>query len=103
MHRSISILQQTGPTDSTVLIQGENGTGKELVARALHQNSHRKSKPFVPLNISALTESILESELFGHEKGSFTGAERRRIGQFEYANGGTAFLHQVGQMPPNNH
>jgi len=101
MHRIITLLQQIAPTDSTVLIQGENGTGKELVARALHQNSRRKSKPFVPLNISALSESILESELFGHEKGSFTGAERRRIGQFEYANGGTLFLDEVGEMPMN--
>ncbi len=101
MHRIISLLQQVAPTDSTVLIQGDNGTGKELVARALHQNSRRKSKPFVPLNISALPESTLESELFGHEKGSFTGAERRRIGMFEYANGGTLFLDEVGEMPMN--
>lgn len=101
MHKIITQLQQIAPTDSTVLIQGENGTGKELVARAIHQNSRRKSKPFVPLNISALSESILESELFGHEKGSFTGAERRRIGQFEYANGGTLFLDEVGEMPTN--
>jgi two-component system, NtrC family, response regulator HydG len=101
MHRIITQLQQIAPTDTTVLIQGENGTGKELVARAIHQNSRRKSKPFVPLNISALSESILESELFGHEKGSFTGAERRRIGQFEYANGGTLFLDEVGEMPMN--
>lgn len=99
MHRVITLLQQVAPTDSTVLIQGENGCGKELVARALHQNSRRKSKPFVPLNISALPESTLESELFGHEKGSFTGAERRRIGMFEYANGGTLFLDEVGEMP----
>lgn len=101
MHRIITQLQQIAPTDSTVLIQGENGTGKELVARAIHQNSRRKTKPFVPLNISALSESILESELFGHEKGSFTGAERRRIGQFEFANGGTLFLDEVGEMPMN--
>jgi two-component system response regulator HydG len=101
MHRVISLLQQIAPTDSTVLIEGENGTGKDLAARALHQNSRRKSKPFVPLNISALSESILESELFGHEKGSFTGAERRRVGQFEYANGGTLFLDEVGEMPMN--
>ena len=101
MHRIISLLQQVAPTDSTVLIQGENGSGKELVARALHQNSRRKSKPFVPLNISALPESTLESELFGHEKGSFTGAERRRIGMFEYANGGTLFLDEIGEMPMN--
>lgn len=99
MRRIVTQLQQIAPTDSTVLILGESGTGKELVARALHQNSRRKSKPFVPLNISALSESILESELFGHEKGSFTGAERRRIGQFEYANGGTLFLDEVGEMP----
>jgi two-component system, NtrC family, response regulator HydG len=99
MRRIVTQLQQIAPTDSTVLIQGESGTGKELVARAIHQNSRRKSKPFVPLNISALSESILESELFGHEKGSFTGAERRRIGQFEYANGGTLFLDEVGEMP----
>jgi two-component system response regulator HydG len=101
MHRIISLLQQVAPTDSTVLIQGENGSGKELVARALHQNSRRKSKPFVPLNISALPESTLESELFGHEKGSFTGAERRRVGMFEYANGGTLFLDEIGEMPMN--
>ena len=101
MHRIITLLQQTAPTDSTVLIQGENGTGKELVARAIHQNSRRKSKPFVPLEISALSESILESELFGHEKGSFTGAEGRRIGRFEFANGGTLFLDEVGEMPMN--
>ncbi|MBI3864922.1 MAG: sigma-54-dependent Fis family transcriptional regulator [Planctomycetia bacterium] len=101
MHRIISLLQQIAPTDSTVLVLGENGTGKDLVARALHQNRRRKSKPFVPLNISALSESILESELFGHEKGSFTGAERRRVGQIEYANGGTLFLDEVGEMPMN--
>lgn len=99
MRRIITQLQQLAPTDSSVLILGENGTGKELVAKAIHQNSRRKSKPFVPLNISALSESILESELFGHEKGSFTGAERKRIGQFEYANGGTLFLDEVGEMP----
>ncbi len=99
MRKIITQLQQLSPTDSSVLILGENGTGKELVAKAIHQNSRRKSKPFVPLNISALSEGILESELFGHEKGSFTGAERKRIGQFEYANGGTLFLDEVGEMP----
>jgi two-component system response regulator HydG len=89
MHRVVEKLRSVAPTDATVLIQGESGTGKELVARAIHQNSDRKNKPFVPLNISALPESILESELFGHEAGSFTGATARRIGKFEYANGGT--------------
>ncbi|MBA4032500.1 MAG: sigma-54-dependent Fis family transcriptional regulator [Planctomyces sp.] len=99
MHRLIEKLRSVAPTDSTVLIQGESGTGKELVARALHQNSERKNKPFVPLNISALPESILESELFGHEAGAFTGAATKRIGKFEYANGGTLFLDEVGEMP----
>jgi two-component system response regulator HydG len=99
MHRVIETLRFVAPTDSTVLIQGESGTGKELVARALHQNSPRKNKPFVPLNISALPGSILESELFGHEQGAFTGAIGRRIGKFEYAIGGTLFLDEVGEMP----
>lgn len=99
MHRIIDILKNVAPTDTTVLIQGENGTGKELVAKALHHNSPRKSKPFVPLNISALPDSTLESELFGHEQGAFTGASGRRVGKFEYANGGTLFLDEVGEMP----
>ncbi len=99
MNKIIDQLKNVAPTGSTVLIQGESGTGKELVARALHQNSERKSKPFVPLNISALPDSILESELFGHEAGAFTGAVGRRIGKFEYANGGTLFLDEVGEMP----
>ncbi|MDC0176051.1 sigma-54 dependent transcriptional regulator [Planctomycetaceae bacterium] len=99
MNRVLDQLKHVAPTSSTVLIEGESGTGKELVARALHQNSDRKSKPFVPLNISALPESILESELFGHEAGAFTGAIGRRIGKFEFANGGTLFLDEVGEMP----
>jgi two-component system response regulator HydG len=99
MLKIMAQLQQIAPTDSTVLIQGENGTGKDLVARAIHHNSRRKSKPFVPLNISALSAGILESELFGHEPGSFTGAVGRRIGKFEYANGGTLFMDEVGEMP----
>ncbi len=101
MHRIVEILKNVAPTDSTVLILGENGTGKELVARALHQNSPRKSKPFVPLNVAALPASILESELFGHEAGSFTGAVGKRVGKFEFANGGTLFLDEVGEMPPD--
>ncbi len=99
MNKVIDQLKSLAPTDATVLIQGENGTGKELAAKALHQNSSRKNKPFVPLNISALPESILESELFGHEPGAFTGAAGKRIGKFEYANGGTLFLDEVGEMP----
>ncbi|MEZ6067080.1 MAG: sigma-54 dependent transcriptional regulator [Planctomycetaceae bacterium] len=99
MHRVIEQLRNLAAADTTVLILGESGTGKELVARALHQNSPRKNKPFVPLNISALPESILESELFGHEQGAFTGAASKRIGKFEHANGGTLFLDEVGEMP----
>ena len=99
MKKIIDRLKQVSPMNTTVLIRGDNGTGKELVARALHQNSGRKNKPFVPLNISALPESILESELFGHEKGAFTGADSRRVGKIEYANGGTLFLDEVGEMP----
>jgi two-component system response regulator HydG len=99
MLRVIEKIRSVAATDTTVLIQGESGTGKELVARAIHQNSERKTKPFVPLNIAALPESILESELFGHEAGAFTGATTKRIGRIEHANGGTLFLDEVGEMP----
>jgi two-component system nitrogen regulation response regulator GlnG len=86
--------------DVTVLILGESGTGKELVARAIYQHSNRVSKPFLAVNASALPESLVESELFGHERGAFTGADRRRIGKFEQCNGGTIFLDEIGDMPP---
>jgi len=99
MNAVIEKLRRIAPTDATVLIQGDTGTGKELVAQAIHQNSPRKNKPFVALNCAALSENILESELFGHVKGSFTDASTDRIGKFEFANGGTLFLDEVGDMP----
>ncbi len=86
------------PTNATVFIRGESGVGKELVAQAMHFSSDRKSRPFCTMNCAALAESLLESELFGHEKGSFTGATERKIGKFEQANKGTLFLDEVGEM-----
>ncbi|MGE3803745.1 MAG: sigma-54-dependent transcriptional regulator [Gemmataceae bacterium] len=99
MREVIDNLKKYAPTAVTTLIIGETGTGKELVARALHYNSPRKTKPFVAMNCTALNENLLEDELFGHEPGSFTGAERMRKGRFEAANGGTLFLDEVGDMP----
>jgi DNA-binding NtrC family response regulator len=92
-------IEQMAPVSSTVLIEGESGTGKELVARAIHQLSPRRAKPFIAVNIGALPDTLLESELFGHEKGAFTGAAERRLGRFELAHTGTLFLDEVGEAP----
>ncbi len=94
-------IKQVAATDATVLIEGETGTGKELVAKAIHNESNRKKKLFVKVNCASIPESLIESELFGHEKGAFTGAFERRIGRFELADGGTIFLDEIGELPLN--
>jgi formate hydrogenlyase transcriptional activator len=93
-------LSKVAPTDSTVLISGETGTGKELIARAIHSRSNRSSRAFIRVNCAAISPSLIASELFGHERGSFTGAHQRRLGRFESADGGTIFLDEVGEIPP---
>ncbi|MHC2144104.1 sigma-54 dependent transcriptional regulator [Pseudomonas sp. 210_17 TE3656] len=93
------LLSKLAPTESPVLIRGESGTGKELVARTLHRQSQRHDKPFVPINCGAIPEHLIQSELFGHEKGAFTGAHQRKIGRIEAANGGTLFLDEIGDLP----
>lgn len=100
MHQVFKMIERVADTDSTILILGESGTGKELVARALHFNSRRQFAPFIPINCSALPENLLESELFGHRKGAFTGAINDKKGLFEEADGGTIFLDEIGSMPP---
>jgi formate hydrogenlyase transcriptional activator len=99
LHQVLDLVRMVAPTSSTVLIEGETGTGKELVARAIHMRSQRQGRPFVKLNCAAIPASLLESELFGHEKGAFTGAVMQKPGRFEAANGGTLFLDEIGDMP----
>jgi len=99
LRRVLKHVETVAPTDSTVLIYGETGTGKELIARGIHDLSPRRSKPFVKLNCAAIPTGLLESELFGHEKGAFTGAIAQRIGRFEVADGGTIFLDEIGEIP----
>jgi two-component system response regulator HydG len=101
MQTIYKLIEDIAPSDTTVLIQGESGTGKELVAGAIHQKSLRKDKPFIVINCSAYPATLLESELFGHEKGAFTGAVRQKIGRFEQAHGGTVILDEIGEIPPS--
>lgn len=101
MHHIYDLVEKVAPANSPVLILGESGTGKELIARAIHYNSPRKDSPFVKVNCAALAEGVLESELFGHEKGAFTGAIRRKPGRFEIAGEGTIFLDEISEIPPS--
>src|SRR4030043_131800 len=100
MQEVYKLIGQVAESDVTVLIRGESGTGKELVARAIYQHSHRKDAPFLAINCAAIPETLLESELFGHEKGAFTGATQKRIGRFEEADGGSIFLDEIGDLSP---
>lgn len=100
MRKVFDLIKIVAPQDTTVIIRGESGTGKELIARAIHMNSPRRYYPIIPVNCGAFTETLLESELFGHEKGAFTGAQYRRKGKIEMANGGTLFLDEVGSVSP---
>jgi DNA-binding NtrC family response regulator len=99
--RALQLVRKVARSNSTVLVRGETGTGKELIASAIHHNSDRSSRALVKVNCAALHENLLESELFGHEKGAFTGADRQRIGRFEHADGGTLFLDEIGDMSPS--
>jgi formate hydrogenlyase transcriptional activator len=99
LRKVLHLVRTVAPTDSTALILGETGTGKELIARAIHQQSNRANRPFIRVNCAAIPQSLIASELFGHEKGAFTGALQRRLGRFEMADGGTIFLDEVGELP----
>jgi len=99
LQKVLSLVSKVAPTDATVLVTGETGTGKELVARAIHRRSKRLSCPFVSVNCAGIPRDLIASELFGHEKGAFTGATQQRLGRFELANGGTLFLDEVGELP----
>src|SRR5262249_26654122 len=100
LQQVLNRVAKVAPTDSTILITGETGTGKELIARAIHKTSKRSDHAFVSVNCAAIPQSLIASELFGHEKGAFTGATGRRLGRFELAEGGTIFLDEVGELPP---
>src|SRR5215467_11703644 len=99
LHQALQQVEVVAPTDATVLVLGETGTGKELIARAIHDASPRRQHPFITMNCAAIPSSLLESELFGHERGAFSGAVAQRIGRFELADGGTLFLDEVGEIP----
>jgi len=101
LERVLGVVRKVAKSNTTVLVHGETGTGKELIAGAVHHNSHRAARNFVKVNCAALQENLLESELFGHEKGAFTGADKQRIGRFEQADGGTLFLDEIGDMSAN--
>src|ERR671919_640614 len=101
LEQVLSVVRKVAKSNTTVLVRGETGTGKELIAGAIHHNSHRAARNFIKVNCAALQENLLESELFGHEKGAFTGADKQRIGRFEQADGGTLFLDEIGDMSPS--
>src|SRR5207253_3106938 len=101
MKRVFATVERVAPTDTSVAIQGESGTGKELIARAIHARSKRVDGPFIKVSCAALADTLLESELFGHEKGSFTGAVKRKLGRFELADHGTLFLDEIGDISPS--